>query len=160
MDERYFCLLNKYGYIADCSVTPGVSWEKNWGRTPGFHGSDYSKNSISPQQISGIYEVPVSIIKPRKRGGTDSVASEPKWLRPNTDNLNDMMNLVRQRKKTNIDNLEFMIHSSELMPGGSPTFTSEESIEKLYQDMEKLFKNIARSYKGIGLEEYVNRWNE
>ncbi len=32
-----------------------------------------------------------------------------------------------------------MLHSSELMPGGSPTFRSADSIEVLYGDMRALF---------------------
>jgi hypothetical protein len=40
--------------------------------------------------------------------------------------------------------LEFMLHSSELMPGGSPTFPDQESIEALYRDLEALFAAAAR----------------
>jgi hypothetical protein len=39
--------------------------------------------------------------------------------------------------------LEFMLHSSELMPGGSPAFPDRESIEALYRDLEALFAAAA-----------------
>jgi hypothetical protein len=38
-----------------------------------------------------------------------------------------------------------MLHSSELMPGGSPTFTTEASIERLYDDLDALFSEASRS---------------
>jgi len=50
-----------------------------------------------------------------------------------------------------------MIHSSELMPGGSPSFKTETDIENLYSDIETVFKRISREYLGIGLEEYAKR---
>lgn len=153
MDERYFRLLHKHGYIADCSVTPGVNWDNNWGMTPGFHGSDYSKCSIRPQMIHGVLEVPVSIIKGKNY-------NNPIWLRPKRENLSEMLHIVNSRKKTKIDCLEFIIHSSELMPGGSPTFCDNDSIEKLYDDLGRLFGKIAMDYSGVGLEEYAKKCME
>ena len=50
--------------------------------------------------------------------------------------------------------LMFMLHSSEMMPGGSPTFGTEESIEKLYLDLGKIFDKIAPNFKGITLRDY------
>ena len=40
--------------------------------------------------------------------------------------------------------MELMLHSSELMPGGSPTFRREEQIETLYADLEKVFKEAQK----------------
>ena len=52
----------------------------------------------------------------------------------------------------------FMIHSSELMPGGSPNFKDEKSIEDLYNETEKLFKYAkSKGYIGITLREYYER---
>ena len=42
-------------------------------------------------------------------------------------------------REGNDDYLEFMIHSSELMPGGSIYFETEEAVEKLYETMEQYF---------------------
>ncbi|MBQ7645879.1 MAG: deacetylase, partial [Clostridia bacterium] len=41
-DDRYFRLLDKYGYKIDCSVTPGVNWSKAAGQTPGSKCNDYT----------------------------------------------------------------------------------------------------------------------
>jgi hypothetical protein len=55
------------------------------------------------------------------------------------------------------DYIEFMIHSSELMPGGSPNFSDEYSIECLYNDMEELFDYIVgKGYVGSTFKEYLN----
>ena len=53
--------------------------------------------------------------------------------------------------------MEFMIHSSELMHGGSPTFATKKSIEKLYVHLELLFEKIEESYKGISLTDYAKK---
>jgi len=49
----------------------------------------------------------------------------------------------------------FMIHSSELMPGGSPTFQTQESIEKLYADLEVLFSEASQHFEGITLRDFA-----
>jgi hypothetical protein len=52
-----------------------------------------------------------------------------------------------------------MLHSSEFMPGGSPTFRDERSIEKLYSDMEQLFATAqVRGYVGCTLADYHAHW--
>jgi hypothetical protein len=48
----------------------------------------------------------------------------------------------------------FMLLSSELMPGGSPTFTDESSIEKLCADLEILFGHARRHFAGATLKAY------
>jgi hypothetical protein len=40
------------------------------------------------------------------------------------------------------------------MPGGSPNFKTEESIERLYTDIEIIFKNIHGDFQGITLKNY------
>ena len=54
--------------------------------------------------------------------------------------------------------LEFMIHSSELMPGANPTFKTKEDIEKLYQQMDYLFYYIrGKGYEGITCSNYITK---
>ena len=48
-----------------------------------------------------------------------------------------------------------MIHSSELMPGGSPTFKTENDIENLYSDLKMIFKDLSSFCKGKTLSEYA-----
>src|SRR5581483_11182584 len=56
------------------------------------------------------------------------------------------------------DYVEFMLHSSELMPGGSPTFSSMASIERLYRDIERLFEHAQRRFGGQTLREYYDHF--
>ena len=52
------------------------------------------------------------------------------------------------------DYVEFMLHSSELMAGGSPTFTTSDRIERLFDDLEELFDAARQHWAGATLSEY------
>ncbi len=54
------------------------------------------------------------------------------------------------------DYVEFMLHSSEFMPGGSPTFVSEQDIELLYENLEALFSWLTPRFFGQTLSEYYD----
>lgn len=83
------------------------------------------------------------------------VVKQPLWLRPNGKNLNEMKYLIRKiSEETNSNYLMFMLHSSELMPDGSPTFRTEDSIEKMYRDVEKIFSMISDKYQGVTVREF------
>lgn len=182
IDPWYIQALQKLGYKVDCSVTPGVSWKQQIGYA--HYGNDYTGyprkayymngKYLYKENKSGILEVPPTIrdyplndrisaiIK--KSSAYKTIQSQKMWLRPNGNNLPDMLNLVRYAEKEECDYLEFMIHSSELMPGGSPTFKNARSIEKMYYHLETVFDRISSSYKGISLEKYAeeqnNRWQK
>ena len=150
MNDDYFRILHELGYAADCSVTPYVNWNTSVGQTPRFAGPDYSmeKPVISVRQ--GILEIPVTTLWSEK-------GSRAFWLRPNRKNLDEMLYLIERYVHSDCDYLMFMIHSSELMPGGSPTFKTEGGIEILYQHLEIIFEEIAKNYTGIGVREYAHR---
>lgn len=156
MNDMYFALLKKYGYKIDCSYTPGINWEKVIGASQG--GADYSNETGVPffDSKSGILEVPATVkkihymkqISPKelvKLGFGRNV-----WLRPALFSNKEMLTLVN-KNKSNID--EFMMHSSELMPGGSPYFKAKEDIENLYSRLDQFFLEIHKSHKGSTLAE-------
>ena len=166
MDNRYFKLLEEFGVVCDCSYTPTVTWDSAEGSTIPS-GSDYRNVPKDSHWIGNIFEVPVTI-----RHYNHYLASGPLthrlkvaikggriWIRPALCSLSDMKKLVLDvSKEKGNDYLEFMIHSSELMPGGSPYFTSECQIEQLYKKMESLFQYIkSLGYVGETLESYTNR---
>lgn len=173
IDAWYIQALEKLGYTADCSATPGVSWKNHIGYGRG--GRDYRK---FPQKVyrldnrhifregnSRILEVPPTITSlPAGRRVKDilcrphayrEIMSKKIWLRPNGNNLQDMIGIVEQYEKSECDYLEFMIHSSELMPGGSPTFLSRSSIENMYSHLEAVFERAESTYKGSSLSSYA-----
>lgn len=51
-------------------------------------------------------------------------------------NVETMKKVVEQTLTQGNDYVEYMLHSSEYMPGGSPTFKNERDIERLYADLE------------------------
>ena len=51
--------------------------------------------------------------------------------------------------------VELATHSSELMPGGSPFFPNEKSIERLYRRLESFFAFAAKNFQGMTLEEFA-----
>lgn len=178
LDGRYASLLVELGYTIDCSVTPGIDWRESKGDPRREGGADYSAfpaepyfmdlANIAKSGASPLLEVPMSIVpratlgKPTGlRGLAERLgirrAAQPVWLRPNGHNLNEMLQLVRHVEKSDAQHLEFMLHSSEFMPRGSPTFPDERSIEAMYADLEILFAEIDRAFVGTTLCDYYGQ---
>lgn len=168
MNDTYFELLYQYGYRIDCSYTPGISWRDSLGQTPGFAGPDYRKASRDIQKYKGIVEVPVTVEythrmfldknkswKSNVKTALFGMTGQNIWLRPGRDNMKDMLWMIEKNRNGDGDYLMFMLHSSELMPGGSPTFKDAEAVEVLYGKLQVLFDVIKDSYEGCTLEEYV-----
>lgn len=168
MNQDYFELLYKYGYKIDCSITPGKSWVSSLGQTPGFVGPDYTNENKKEHVIGKIVEIPVTVehthkifissqksLKSNLKSFVYGLKGKNVWLRPDRDNLDELFWLVQKNEIAESKYLMFMIHSSELMPGGNPTFRNEEEIEHLYKSLDVLFKRIANTYYGVTLEQYV-----
>ena len=162
MNDDYFRLLEEFGIKIDCSYTPTVSWVKTQGETV-CSGPDYTQVKRGCHYIGNVLEVPMSVRSTRiaKRGSWKHklrvlLQKDSIWLRPASASLDEMLwlcNLINKERQT--DYLEFMVHSSELMPGGSPYFKNDKEIENLYEDMELLFSKIVlMGYKGLTLKEY------
>ena len=172
LDEKYVSILSDEGIKYDCSVTPGINWEKCMGITPNSHGADYSNIECTRYKLNeNIVEYPVTIcgcndfIMPNSIRGRNVLKSvyhfvkhSKIWLRPNSDNnLNEMKYILDTAVRNDVEYVEFMIHSSELMPGGSPNFKTEDSIAELFNRIDKLFSYA----KSIGFEgETFDTWEK
>lgn len=175
LDSRYARLLVELGYQVDCSVTPRVNWRNARGAPQGQGGTDYQRfpdrayrmdlDWINQPGDSPLLEVPMTIqykhagwmnaLKQgydRLRGKYRSPSAH--WLRPSGGNARQMIAVAQQTLDAGSDYVEFMLHSSEFMPGGSPTFKDEAAIEGLYQDLEQLFAWLATRTRGMTLAEY------
>jgi len=166
MNATYAQALVECGYLADCSVTPHVSWRNTPGAPSGSGGTDYSKAPEKPYFIdlsdvtregeSNLLEIPMTIVTSDSpirrishavssrcgsfaRAAVNRVLPSIQWMRPNGRNVKSMLQIMHRKRAEGAIHVEFMIHSSELMPGGSPTFRTRESIDKLYADMEHVF---------------------
>ncbi len=180
-DAVYARALIDRGYLVDCSVTPRVSWKSSRGAPDGSGGPDFrsfpdSAYFLDPADISRpggspLLEVPMTIVGPLDpvgRGLHRMVSGAPKvfrapvnrlyppvnWLRPNGSNLKSMLDIQRHAIDSGADYAEFMLHSSEFMPGGSPKFPGDREIESLYDNLEQLFEAAGRSFQGETLKEY------
>lgn len=187
LDGRYAAMLLEEGYLVDCSVTPGVDWRANRGDPDGFGGSNYSTFPdrpyfVSPSDISTpstgtLLEVPMTVQASglfrhapwiygvaglRRVAGRMSPAR--RWLCPvalmEKPNLDAMLDVARRSRTERPAHMEFMLHSSELMPGGSPSFQSTADIDRMYAHLERLFEDLSGWCAGMTLEEFRNWWIE
>jgi hypothetical protein len=179
LNETYARLLVEHGYRADCSVTPHVSWRFVAGDPRRRGGTDYSRfpdtayfvdlDDIARPGDSQLLEVPVTIVPARaslrrvvsfalpQRATLQRAMNRLfplRWLRPNGRNLPDLLRVVDRAVVERRRYIELMLHSSELMPGGSPTFRTVASIETLYDHLERLFAHAARFFRGATLSQF------
>jgi len=162
-DSTLFEVLDELGILVDCSVTPGVSHLCNCGSSVA-HGPDYRKAVSGAYMLSErLMEVPMTTAKKRTLSGCtvknrlkNIIIGKDLWLRPVWNSEDELKELADCSLQT-ADYCEFMIHSSELMPGGSPYFQTEEAIEELYRRMEKLFSYVSAKAMGETLREYYDR---
>lgn len=174
-NEYYAALLIEFGYVVDCSVTPKVNWQFSPGNPEGKGGTNYrdfpshayfmDEKNIVRAGTSSLLEVPMTIqykhsgLMNSLKSGYDRLRGKRRspsvnWLRPSGGNVENMKRVVRQSLDEGHDYVEFMLHSSEFMPGGSPTFATEQHIERLYQDLEQLFSWLSERTVGKTLAEY------
>jgi len=183
-DETYARLLVEHGYRVDCSVTPHISWKAHMGGTPGHGGSDYSQfpdsayfvdlDNIARPGRSSLLEVPMTVVPasgpsfdrlrnvlpPRSlaRRAMNRYFAPVHWLRPDRRNRDAMVRIVEQAARARKAYVEFMVHSSELMPDGSPLFRTAAEIDALYRDLEALFQVAERLCVGATLQEYCEHF--
>jgi hypothetical protein len=180
-NETYARILKEHEYWVDCSVTPHHSWKKQKGNPAGPGGTDFSSfpeepyfldlDDISQPGDSGLLEIPMTIVPrsyapaigqlrsmirkfPLGQRVVKHLFPESAWLRPNGRNLSSLLAILEEAKQQRCDYVEFMLHSSELMPGRSPTFRTEKSIENLCNDLEALFAAAKENFLGMTLTAY------
>ena len=179
-DGRYAAMLLDEGYRVDCSVTPGVDWRRTPGDPAGGGGPDYTRFPdrpyyLEPADISrpargGLLEVPVTVRAgwlyrlapwayrvPLLRSALNRVAPGLSWLAPAENGFDAMLRAARRARADGAAHIEFMLHSSELMPGGSPSFRDAAQIERLYEHLERLFAILSAWTVGMTLEEFRAR---
>jgi hypothetical protein len=185
-NEIYARALMDNGYHVDCSVTPHLSWKKYMGDPKGAGGCDYTRfqdhayfldpHDISRPGTSSLLEVPMTVAKPLCRGVMVKAAKLlgrtsrfgarverhffPACLRlvPNGRNFRHMFGLLDAAVQDRRDHVEFTLHSSELMPGGSHNFPTESSIESLYEHLSEFFSRVSNHFSGMTLAEYYTRF--
>jgi hypothetical protein len=180
LNSTYARLLVEAGYRTDCSVTPHISWQVYPGDPRGSGGPDFTRFPEQPYYLdlehldrpgkSTLLEVPLSVVLTpyaRLNGWLEHGPSLLRrafsrffpsyhWLAPRDrlTNYHGMLAILHHALKNDWPCVELAMHSSELMPGGSPFFSDEKSIERLYRRLEMLFSLAAESFRGMTLEEF------
>jgi len=78
------------------------------------------------------------------------------WLSPAESTLDSMTRAARGARNDGIEHLELMLQSSELMPGGSPSFPRSIDIERLYVSLRTLSRYF-RVVRRHELREFLER---
>lgn len=184
-DEVYARALIELGYLVDGSVTPHVSWKNYPGDPRGVGGTDFTDfpedayfldaADIRRAGDSPLLEIPVTVTAPHfgaaalamQRGlralplgrkVANRIFPGRAWLYPKGNNHRWLPRLLQAVQRRGRDFAEFMIHSSELMPGGSPNFPSAASIERLYGALDRLFAQAAADFQPLTMREYHRRF--
>lgn len=180
-DERYANSLIELGYYVDCSVTPRVNWQFNSGSPDGKGGTNYTHfpskayfidpDNIARSGTGSLLEVPMSTSYKHSKVITsikqtfDNLRGKKRspsvnWLRPSRNNLPEMIRVIEDNLSTGHDYVEFMLHSSEFMPGGSPTFSTEQHIEQLFDNLEALFDGLKDRVEGKTMTDYYYHFKD
>ena len=154
-------VLRSLGYVADTSVTPGVSWERYPGAPGGAGGPSYLRAPRIPYRLDGesavrparegLLEIPVSIEWSRALGPLEAVADRlppyhpvaralrasgllrPVWLRPyRRFSRLDLVALVDRLFARRRPVWNVMFHSSEATAKTSPYSRNPEELEAFY----------------------------
>jgi len=179
-NETYARLLSDRGYKVDCSVTPHISWKAHVGHPSGVGGTDYRGFPEEPYFIdlsdigrpgkSAFLEVPLTvwpgwrtavheIVEPMQpanplRRLVNLMLPSCYAFSPRRFRLAQLSAIIQKCICENRDCVHFTVHSSELMPGGSPAFPTKNAIERLYARLESVFDLAGQVYPGATLTEY------
>jgi hypothetical protein len=185
-NEIYARILVEHGYLIDGSVTPNVSWKMYPGNPKGNGGTDFSKfpehayfmdlDDISRPGNSTLLEIPVTVTAPYfppivdtcraalsvtkfTRRVSNRLFPKLSWLYPMKHNHRMLKRLLLRALHEKRTFAEFMIHSSELMPGGSPTFVTERHIDSMYAALEGLFQLARDKFDCLTMREFRSRFS-
>lgn len=184
MNNVYARALLEHGYLVDCSVTPLVSWRDHTGDPRGRGGPDYRAFPREPYFVdldnvarpgkSCLLEIPMTIVSsrptrlpglrrlverlPRGRRVLERILPAAQWLRPNGRNGSVLLQIAHRAQREGWHHLQMMVHSSELMPGGSPRFRTLRDVQVLYRDLERLFELARSTCSAATLGEFANAW--
>lgn len=180
-------LLQELGYLADTSVTPGVSWERYPGAPKGSGGPSYLRAPRVPYLLDrtdavrsapgGLLEIPVSIEWSRTLGPLERLADRlppyhvvaralrasgllrPVWLRPyRRFSREDLVSLVDRLFARRRPVWNVMFHSSEATAGTSPYSRTPEELEQFYAKLEAILdRALALGARPSSLREAAER---
>jgi hypothetical protein len=166
-DQRCAEVLAELGYIVDSSVTPLTEWSAHRGLPEGNGGPDFRSHAATPFYIAGtgqpgLLEIPLTIVatyaplrhSTRLLHAYQSFPIRPlrnrilkHWLHPQPIHLRptpefsvwDLGAAWNESRRMDGGAAVMMVHSSELMPNGSPFRRTEQSIGDLHEELAAFF---------------------
>ena len=155
---QMFQVLTELEYLIDCSVVSGWNASKLVGQTTA-EGFDYRDRPKEAYWINEqLLEVPMIVNKHYGFSGKNIrqklghlLKGRDRWLRPAQTDVDGMKWQLMHGAD---DYSMFMIHSTELMPGGSPYFRTSEDVEYEFEMIKQLFEEAAKTHTGITLKDY------
>lgn len=178
LSRFYIDKLAAMGIRVDSSVTPNINWKNSVGLYRNNGGNDYRAFPSMPSilhdkdgypqilempmtSVLDVYDEKINAISRIKyiRRFVSRKYPNPLLFYPSGYNVESLMRCSDHIYGSKIPYLMMAIHSSELMPGCSPLFQSEESIESLYCDLEKIFKHIMGRYHGCTVTQFAKSYS-
>lgn len=161
-NDDLFDVLEELGFLVDCSVTPGINH-----KAPGStiqHANNYRKACRRPYQLrNSLWEIPMTTdIRRSLQGKTffrkavNLLRGEERWLRPALQTSEEMLALANDALVNGAQYLMFMIHSSELMPKGSPYCSTEDDVKDYLDRLDSVLNNLSLFGRGYTLKEYYH----
>jgi hypothetical protein len=180
-------ILISFGYVVDCSITPLVSWKHvrgavEWG--PDFRAAPQGPYFLDPNDVcqagdSQLLEVPMTILFTRAslagskrlqdlyfrfrrrlpgKAMNKLLGLDPRWFRPYPGMSSEQLKSVYEAARdAGLPAVEMMLHSSELMPGGSPYHPDEAAVERLHEKLENVFGYLRdEGCRGTTLTEFAH----
>ena len=170
-DARGLGHLAGLGYAVDTSVDPLFNETRIGG--PKFAGAPVGPYHPDPERIlrpgrSPVLEVPVSaatlpilpkrlerlyasLSPPRWRGPLKRLGLRPAWLRPSYSPVPDAIALADALVARGVPTLNMLFHSSELLPGGSPYHRDAASVNRFFDNFERVVEHITGRLGGVGM---------
>lgn len=154
------CLLD-CGIKIDCSATPGLSWKSSKG-APNVKGGGKNFRNYSEEIHSitvgerAMLEVPISTLirnkhlsnldyrNPLRRIYRKLCGNPSAVFRSHRDNNKELFDIIEDKRKKKM-HLQYIIHSSELVKGGSYLIQTAQQETQFYEGLESLFEKIRAS---------------
>lgn len=185
-DGTYARALIEHGYLADCSVTPHMAWryrqlDNGHEAMVDYRRAPHEPYLVDPADVtragsSPLLELPLTVERRdprplralRDRLGPSSLLARViarmvtpyRWLRPRLGNLPDLLALLDRTRAAGRPYAQFIIHSSEFMPGGSPYFPRADDVERLFADLDTLFAHAREGYRGMTVGEFARAFKD
>jgi peptidoglycan/xylan/chitin deacetylase (PgdA/CDA1 family) len=176
--------LVRNGYVVDSSISPRVNWNSVVRDADGRTLPDFRNESLAPSKleyvIDGIkktlLEVPMTIVhtglfsessvavrvfsllpESLLKRVLNKTIYRLKWCRIfGSSTENDLRDVYNAVVKNGVPALVFMIHSSELLAGGSPYAKDAEAVEGIYDKLETFLSFLNHKFvESVGISEIV-----